>query len=111
MKNQYTENPTAERQTELKGLVKKTKRDRLVGYTKAVGGVIAPIVFFGATAAFCECTFKNEDLANLVSLGLGIGIGATTGPGYIEMMRDIIGDIRYASSRLREYRTELQNIE
>ncbi len=109
--NQNTENPTTERRTELEGLIKETKKEKLVGYAKTVGGVIAPITVLGGIGAFCGYTFENQDLANLVSLGLGIGVGASAGPAYIEAMRDVVEDIRYASSRLRGYRTELSNLE
>ena len=102
----------------LEASLAETQKNKIKSLLKTAGWAALPVVVFGGLGLFgglVSSRFESKDLGTLVSLGVGVGGGVVIGysgmvADYIEKFRAFVDDVRCASSRAREYRTQLQEL-
>jgi len=116
-----TENQTPKRE-ELESLVRKSKRERLVGLAKTTGLTALPLVALGGVVGVTQLVtgpLENQDLKHILNIGIPFALGGATGyfasasgmfEDYVEKFRDLVSDIRYSGQRVKQYRTELSEL-
>jgi len=103
-----TEEKTIEqKKAELEGIIKSSKKEILAGVAKAAATVVLPMAALGGGAVLVSQLFENQDLARLVTIVGGVGIGYVFGSEVIEKMKDAVENIRFAYSCLAYNRKEL----
>lgn len=107
----------------LEGLVKQSKRERLVGLAKTIGLTVLPLIAIGGVAGVTTLVtdpLENKDLKHLLNIGIPFALGSAAGyfasatgmiEEYVNKFRDLVSDIRYSRQRLKQYRTELSKLE
>ena len=118
-----TENKIQTRREELEGLVRESKRERLVGLAKTTGLTALPIAILGGIVGvnhLVTSPLENPDLKHLLSIGLPAVLGVAAGyfasasgiiEDYVEYFTDLVRDIRYSGQRVKQYRTKLSELE
>ena len=88
-----TKEPTLEDQ------LQDAKKERNWDLLKTIGGAALSVVTVGGIALLCS-VFDNNDVRNLVAIGSGVTIGSVFGGDYVELMRELIDDLRYSYQRV-----------
>ncbi|MBR9691681.1 hypothetical protein GOV06_02750 [Candidatus Woesearchaeota archaeon] len=84
------------------------KSERNKSFLKAVGGVALPVAVLSGVATFTHYAFESSDLATLLTLGVGFGLGVTIGYDYVDMVKEFFCDFKDGYYRVRQYAGELQ---
>ncbi len=103
----------------LEDSLRKTRKEQMVDYSQAVGKTLVPIGVIGGISVLSNLfanEFESHDIQTLIKYGLPFAAGAFLGSigvvaEYLDWFRESIDDIRYASQRVRDYRTQIKTLE
>ena len=95
------------------------QRDRIKFLLKTAGWTALPVAVLGGLVTLGQLVgsqFESQDLGTLIEYGIPFGAGTVIGASgvmqdYLDQFRDFVDDVRYASSRIREYKTQLRELE
>ena len=112
-----TENQTQTRREELESLVKKSKREILVGLAKTAGYSTLPVAVLGGIVGATQVVtypLENSDVKHLFNIGIPFVMGGVAGlfiGDYVKEFKDMVDDIRYTKNRMQAYQKEFSQLE
>ncbi len=100
-----------EKEKELKGQLAQAKKEKRRGLLKVIGRAAIPLVGMTGIGVGLNYTIENLDTVALSATVIGFTIGMS-GILYnsIEHMKDGVDNMKYFSSKIKEYRTQLSSL-
>lgn len=92
---------------DLENLLNEAEKDYKYNYKKAVFGYSLPFGVLGGMAGISHLATDNNYLANIATIISGLYLYVTTGPAYVEEMRDILRDLRHSKKLVDNYRRKI----
>jgi len=109
--DQNSQNQPDREKARYEGYLKEAKRDRLVGYAKAISGTVLPLAAAGGLAVGSGYVLIENDLAHLIHL-VSVGFGAVAAlPWAVITGSAILEDIPWASRDIKMYRSHLESLD
>lgn len=99
-----------ERIDELEDSIRSANRERLLGYAKAVGGVILPIAYLGGITAVSYIISKDIETSITGDIVFAFGYSYFCLPDNAKAIKEGMDAIRNASKKIHDYREELQSL-